>query len=184
MTRKEQNDRRSTFSQRYGYQPIKTKIQLESMDADLKVSLWNALSKFYWGILIKSDFHRLYPYMRALADQIWENFFKWPLDEIPTFWGDVIDIISQEFKVFKWNEVYDFVEFMANYAPSDGKNSLRNQQFMTYCNYVLEKELSAYLFVGGRITPNTSEVELTEIEEALERSKPFQPVHLHLQTAE
>jgi len=56
-------------------------------------------------------------------------------------------------------------------------------KFKNYCNNILEREVSAYRFVDDTIAPITSEVELTEIEEALERSKPYYPVHLHLQTA-
>ncbi len=39
---------------------------------------------------------------------------------------------------------------------------------MEICNNVLERELSAYRFVGGRITEVSSKVEISEIEEALE----------------
>jgi hypothetical protein len=52
---------------------------------------------------------------------------------------------------------------------------------MGACNAVLEGELSAYRFVGGRITEITSKREIAEIEEALEAAP--RPVALHLKTA-
>ena len=39
----------SSFSERYGYKPIKSIIQVESMNDDLRISLWNALSMSYWN---------------------------------------------------------------------------------------------------------------------------------------
>jgi len=36
------------FSQRKGLKPKKVAMQLDSMDDDLRASLWNALSIFYW----------------------------------------------------------------------------------------------------------------------------------------
>jgi hypothetical protein len=36
-----------TFSQRIGIRPIKSAIQIRSMDADLRVSLWNVFYDIY-----------------------------------------------------------------------------------------------------------------------------------------
>jgi hypothetical protein len=37
------------FSERVGFKPIKNTIQINSMDTELRNSLWNALVTFYWG---------------------------------------------------------------------------------------------------------------------------------------
>jgi hypothetical protein len=50
---------------------------------------------------------------------------------------------------------------------------------MNFCNSVLEREVSAYRFVAGKIIQITSEAEISEIEEALEVSKPIKGVHIH-----
>ncbi len=52
---------------------------------------------------------------------------------------------------------------------------------MNACNSVLKQELSAYRFVGGNITPLTSEEEISEIDQALQI--PLKPVSIHLETA-
>jgi len=54
---------------------------------------------------------------------------------------------------------------------------------MDFCNSVLERELSAYRFVEGKITQITTEAEVSEIEEALEISKPSKAVNTHLKRA-
>jgi len=52
---------------------------------------------------------------------------------------------------------------------------------MKACNSVLESEVSAYRFVGGKIIQMTSEEEISEIEEAL--GKPLKSVRTHLKRA-
>jgi len=52
---------------------------------------------------------------------------------------------------------------------------------MEDCNRVLEKELSAYRFVGGRIFEITTKEEIDEIEQALKI--PINPVKQHLKQA-
>lgn len=37
-----------SFSQRQGIKPIKSIVQIDSMDNDLRNSLWNALTLCYW----------------------------------------------------------------------------------------------------------------------------------------
>ena len=76
-----------------------------------------------------------------------------------------------------WSEVYDLIEFIAN----NNLGYFDNNKFKDECNALLEKELSAYRFVGNLITPITSKIEASEIEKALQT--PLKPVNLHIQTA-
>jgi hypothetical protein len=75
------------------------------------------------------------------------------------------------------NEVYDFVEFIANNHPVD----TYRDQFIQSCNAVLEKEVSAYRFVNGVITRITGQVEINEIDLALEKAR--DPVRTQLRRA-
>ena len=49
------------FSHKYGYKPVKSIMQVQSMDDDLRNSLWNAIHIFYlkWGqsSLIKLNYN-------------------------------------------------------------------------------------------------------------------------------
>jgi hypothetical protein len=78
-----------------------------------------------------------------------------------------------------WNEVYDFIEFVANVAPDD----FESKRFMQFCNMILEREMSAYRFVDGVIVQLTSEEEIAEIEQVLNAPAPLKPVTTHLKTA-
>jgi hypothetical protein len=112
-----------------------------------------------------------------LVRRLWRDHFKKPIDTLKDSWGDIPSQIRRYFFKCKWNKVYDFIEFVANNYPDQYVNS----EFMTRFNSFLKRELSAYRFVGGKITQTTSEEEITEIEEALADAP--KPVNIHLKTA-
>lgn len=174
-----------SFSERKGIKPVRTVMQVDSMDDDLKNSLWNALTIFYWKSVRPSSMGvRLLSLhqntnMKALLERLWLYHFKKPLDTLNDRWSVTYPEIRDYFFGLTWNEVYDFIEFVADSHPHDSLN----ENFMEYCNLVLESELSAYRFVGGKIAEITSEEEIAEIEEALGLPEPFRPVANHLKRA-
>lgn len=73
---------------------------------------------------------------------------------------------------------------MANkYQDDSDPDGKLCQVFMDSCNSVLERELSAYRFVGGRITEITSKQEISEIEGSLGLTGILAPVSNHLKRA-
>ncbi|MCP8321790.1 MAG: hypothetical protein H3Z52_12765 [archaeon] len=162
-----------SFSQRKGLKPIKNKLQVDSMDSALRNRLWNALQLFYWSIHPDLFDTREEPFFIKL----WDEYFKNPLSTLDEKWFLACDDIRKYFFGCVWNEVYDFIEFIAN----SYSNKTINQKFMEYCNSILESEVSAYRFVNGTITQITSKEEISEIEEALET--PLTPVKAHLKRA-
>jgi hypothetical protein len=170
------------FSEREGFKPVKSVIQVDSMDIELRNSLWNALTIYYWrrkkqdydGILLSAN-------LETLINQLRIHFFKIPIDNLQIHWGSVFQKLKEHFSSCKWCEVYDFIEFIAKAYPD---NSV-NLEFMNYCNSVLEQELSAYRFVGGKITKITSKEEIAEIEEAQKTTgiEQLKPVNIHLKSA-
>lgn len=174
-----------SFSQRKGLKPIKSVIQIDSMDDDLRNGLWNALDIYDWDSVkpvryvnksyLMSSSKRTD--VRNLVNRLWLHYFKEPIDTLEDSRRDIPYRIRKYFFSCQWNEVYDFVEFVANNYPDQNVNS----EFMKHCNFFLERELSAYRFVGGKITQITSEEEIGEIEEALKNAP--KPVDIHLKTA-
>jgi hypothetical protein len=118
-----------------------------------------------------------------IGELLWINYFKQPLD---TLSNDPIEIYKYIRDYFfdskrEWYEIYDFIEFVVNVYPGNDK-----KEFIKACNIVLERELSAYRFVGEKIAKITSEIEIKEIEEALENTKnidKLKPVNEHLKRA-
>ena len=191
------------FSERIGFKPIKNIIQIDSMDTELRNSLWNALVTFYWGqipINTRFDYFKREKYLSQLHDgkdefaslilKLWGNYFKHSLHELPQFWktrspsrvSEVYGEIQSYFFNCEWYEVYDFVEFIPeNYYSYHYRD--RNEKFIEYCNAIMKRELSGYRFVDGKIARITSEEEIISVEEAIDVGDQFKPVSLHIKQA-
>jgi len=172
------------FSQRAGLTPATKLAQRESIDDDLRSSLWNLLSLFYWdkyeppgGTYDTTDYVRdssLYP----LVLPLWLHYFKKPLDTIEEFWEDCYKQLRKYFFEAQWYEVYDFVEFVANYGHESQK-----AKFIELANSYLERENSAYRFVSDKITEITSKEEIDSVEEALSVADDYRGAKTHLRAA-
>jgi hypothetical protein len=169
-------DRIFRFSERKGFKSVKNKIQDNFIDSDLKNSLWTALVESYWSYVYFNPHTITSAY--DFITKIWIDYFKNPLDSLPSNGPGIITIIRKYFFECPWYEVYDFIEFAAN----NHEIETTNKSFMERVNYFLEKEVSAYRFVGGKITEITSPEEISEIEEALEKDF-LKPVNAHITTA-
>jgi hypothetical protein len=168
-----------TFSERYGYKKVRDKIQIDSMDEPLRNALWNHATVWIW------ESGRLHTLMtdgdnvtiRKLCVSIWSDHFKKPLEEIEGRWRDVLQKIRDTFFKSSWNEVNDFIEFAGNHF----QDQRFRDGFFGACNKVMERELSAYRFVGNVVTRVTDKQEIEEIDQALQTAQG--PVQTHLQRA-
>ena len=177
------------FSQRQGIKPIKDIMQVDSMDEDLKNSLWNVLKDVILDKVVGlNEYGALWfakpqnENIEYLINTLWRHYFKMPLDTLDTIiteWHSVYGEIREYFIKCEWYEVYDFIEFIAN----NYNDTSVNKKFIEFCNFVLERELSAYRFVNGKIVQITSEEEIAEIEESLKVTTPLKPVNNHLKRA-
>lgn len=173
------------FSQRAGLTPATKLAQRESIDDDLRASLWSLLSLCYWdkyerpgtGMYGRSDFvqnSNLYPLILTL----WLHYFKQPTDTIDKYWEDCYKRLRKYFFEAQWYEVYDFVEFVANYGPEQWK-----AKFIELANSYLERENSAYRFVSDQISEITSAEEIGAVEEALSVADEYRGTKTHLRAA-
>ena len=174
------------LSQRQGIIPIQKIIQIGDIDDDLRNSLWSILTIFYWNKVNVNKYdiignradRLIVSNMAELFESLWFNYFKKPIDTIPTLYYEGLDSLRAYFFNARWYEVYDFVDFIA----ANGAQSTR-PEFIMVCNNVLEKENSGYRFVGGKIIEISSLDEVNEIEKAIEKSTPYYGVKQHLNTA-
>lgn len=171
------------FSQRIGRRPVKTALQVDTIDRDLLNRLWNTVLEEFFGHL--SDYAKYGESNKRKALRlIWKEFFKSPIDKIPSFASgaidptDTIEAINGWFFKAEWFEVYDFIEFIGSVEIGD-----INNDFRTECNKVLKSEVAGYRFVDKNIVQITSEEEVREIEEALLASDKWNSVSIHLQSA-
>ena len=166
------------FSQRKGIKPVKSVLQINNIDDDLCNGIWNVLIECYWDSVNPKYFIKNTP-MDIFIKRSCSNYFKRPLDTLENNWGAIYAEIRKYYFDCMWYEIYDFIEFIANNYPL----KYRNDSFMSKCNYILERELSAYRFVGGKVTQITSKEEISEIEKALNVSSPFKTVGVHIKGA-
>lgn len=173
----------TSFSQRYGYKPIKNIVQIEAVDDELRIGLWNRLATFYWSKANPSPIFTLLAEpnkdILRLLQHIWSGHLKLPIDTIGNDWAPAHRHLREYYFSCSWSEVYDFIEFVANHYHDDTVNN----QFRKECNEVLKLEVSGYRFVGDRVVPIAAEEEIAEIEEALKGKRISEPVIIHLRSA-
>ena len=167
------------FSERKGTKKPKVVIQLNDMDNDLKIRLWNLLDIFYWE---KKQLHTMDVSIDSsgicmLVFHLWHRFFKQPIDTIGNYWPDVLNKIRTTFFGYQWDRIYDFIEFVSKYHQSESIN----ESFRAACNSVLAEEVSGYRFVGKEISDITTNEEIEELEQALQ--SPLAPAREHLARA-
>jgi len=116
------------FSQRIGKKPIKTELQIDTMDDDLRRSLWNVFKilfldevKTYYNHIEDTEFEEFFK-------KIWIDFFKVSLDTLGNYFPDVYEYIRNWFFISKWYEVYDFIEFISQIDSHVKKESFINDK--------------------------------------------------------
>lgn len=167
------------FSERIGKNKIKEVIQIEGIDDELKNSLWNSITFYYWNTIKESYISSNHQIQKVFLTRIWIHFFKNRLDEMPSLVAELRRYIKEFFFNSQWFEVYDFIEFI----PNNYDNQDLNIKFMNFCNSALKNELSGYRFVNNIITPISNEEELSSINEALQNTEKLQTVNLHINRA-
>lgn len=169
------------FSERIGKKKTKIDIQVDSMDDALRNSLWSIIYLHIFEPVHNHFIDDLLDHWLVFFRLVWLNFFKSPIDGVPIGAKRLIEYMKYRwFNESDWLERYDFIEFI---AQTDGPYN--NDLFIDNCNEMLERELSAYRFVGDILTPITDETEIKEIKEAIETAHDhkLKGVRLHLSSA-
>lgn len=167
------------FSERIGKRKPRVEIQIDSMDKELKNSLWNVISISIIEHLKSRDWIYQTSY-ETLINSIWFSFFKEPLDNISNDTSRIASEIRTRFFNWDYLETYDFLDFLSTLS-----NEFNTEEFIHSCNFILKRELSGYRFVNGKLAPITSEEEINEIERAINSTSDngLKGVNIHLTEA-
>jgi hypothetical protein len=156
-----------SFSQRMGFRPVKSVIQVDIIDDELRTALWNDFYYYIWTKPPWTTAYTVYDYIRY----IWTSYFHKAVDQVPDQ-GVFLLHIRKYFFECEWHSVYDFMEVTVNIIPFSAEDGeFINKTF----NTTLTRELSGYRFVDKRLVPITSTQEIAEVEEALSVSMQFTP---------
>lgn len=170
--------RMRSFSQRFGHVPTKASIQVDSMDKELRNSLWNVLQLIVWeGAGFLHSRHGT-PQIENFSAHLWAFYFKQPVDTRPGFRGSIdvqetMKYIREYYFRSSWHEVYSFIEFVAHTVRD------RHPELPAVFNKILEQELSGYRFIDQLLTPITSQEEVETVADAIGDGR-FRGVDLHL----
>ena len=138
------------------------------MDSELRNGIWNVLITFINLIIATDECAGNNYYFSAFKRVLWNDFFKLQIDNIPYFSNDSIPFIKEKYLNYKWYEVYDFIEFIANNASQIF--SSRIKKLKDDFNIIFERENAGYRFIDNKISPITNSIEINEIEDAINNS--------------
>jgi len=165
------------FSQKVGKTPVRAQLQIESMDNELRVALWNIIYKQFFEKKsgLGDDYERIIKYQ----EKIWADFFNQPINNMRRDIQYVTNFIQTFFLRTDWFRVYDFIEFICKEMLPDDSHVIKA------LNHILEKEMSAYRIIKGEIVRITDATELDEIEGAIDQTETsvYSGVNTHLKSA-
>ncbi|WP_243555975.1 AbiJ-NTD4 domain-containing protein [Priestia megaterium] len=174
------------FSERLGIKPVRSIIQVDSMDSALKNGLWNV---FYENICRNlSTYLGMNSVEMEFFTYMFRDYFKEPIDKMSSYSDTIIGDIRRyylgsmvDLEGFAWYEVYDFIEYMAQNYPFNNDDDSR--KFREDCNSILERELSGYRFVDNYLVRVTDETEIGAIETVLNSGIKINYAKQHIERA-
>ena len=128
------------FSERLGYKPVKEQLQIDSIDIELKNSLWSIYFERFLEPMQNGPHD---PTLAKFCRTLWFEFFKLPLDTLTIYIYGTNEVNEKWIfphlrKYFynnerQWYEIYDLLKFSIKFASND---------FIELTNSVLEREIS------------------------------------------
>lgn len=175
------------FSQRIGIKSPFKQLQIDSMDNDLRVGLWNSYLNNFFGQISGSIRFGSTSIVDNYISILWHEYFKRPIDDRARNWETNLEYIRKYFFESKWNQVYEFLEFHIDTL------FIRQMTFPFHTliietNKVLEREFSGYRIIENKFVPISNSLEIKEITDAENVGKSifntsFSGVNIHLREA-
>ena len=157
------------FSERVGAVSTRRAFQIDDMDKALRNSLWNEIFDFYTSDEISSPWRRV-------ASTVAKHVHKVPVDSVGATPAQAFGWFRSAFFQGTWYQTYEIIEHL--YVTESERASSIFQIFpeikqdrvallKSRLNSVLERELSGYRLIDNILTPITSSVEVSAIENAI-----------------
>jgi hypothetical protein len=118
-------------------------------------------------------------WMYELYQQVWSDFLKLPLDEIPYDDRRIREFFKAKVLDAPWYEAYDLIEFVLNGGTHKNVAAMRASVIR-----VLDEEKAGFRVINDSFVEVTDECEIAAIEEALRiPGDRFAPVRTHIENA-
>ena len=181
------------FSERIGKTSSQKELQIDDMDDDLRNALWNILLMSFLDPLISLEKDQKYrdetyrPF-KLYCILLWHEFFKKTVDNLPDGYFDTKSEIKTYFFTENCFHVYNLIEFSVDYFkdPQIRKYFNKTYDLPGRFNNVLEREFSAYRFIGDTLAPITNTTEIKVIDDILNLTNKYTPLkscNIHLTAA-
>ena len=162
----------SDFSQRFGFTPPAADLHETEFPNSLRAGLWDYLQIGF----LSDPTSRGSPYLgyslqfRSFCNVVWHHFLFEPMDTIPESPYEAVREVRRFFFALEFNRAYAFLEFCGNlsrgcwieFAPD---------YFRLQCNRILERERSAFRFLGSILVRITSDDELEEVSKSITQNQ-------------
>ncbi|KAF6626766.1 AbiJ-NTD4 domain-containing protein [Pantoea agglomerans] len=161
------------FSQRYGYVKVEDVIQIESLNNDSRIGIWNCIHRNLGlgGVTIAAD-------TQYCLRGIWTDYLNRPIDDIPSlvrgniYSPSMADMLKNSISNDDWYSVLDVIEFIIQSVNETNKKALLRDMNQTFRKFGV-----AYTIINYLVTPISSEVEVQSIQEAIANSPESSGLH-------
>jgi hypothetical protein len=160
-----------TFSERAGIKPRREVIQIESIDDQLRIALYNFCHDHFVNSWYTESGNLGGP-GHVASRIVWTDFLYQPANEYSDSSQDFAHLLKDLIYTCQWNEVYDLIEFIENRTALG--------MLPTRLNELLAREMSGYRLKEKLIVPVSDPVEIEAIDEALAVAEPFAAARTHL----
>lgn len=164
---------RKKFSEKYGFKNPRDTFQIYQIDNALRNRIWNQIQVYYFDNIELNSIYLKYEEDFIFFKKIYDEFFK-SHEKIDSFLDELNRNIKKNYFALEWYEIYDFIEYILGIYHNDKVNTI----FKEKINEVLENEMSGYRFINNYISPIIDNVEIEEIEEAINSKYSGAKIHL------
>lgn len=166
------------FSERYGFKPSRLAVQLDDLDGETRVALYNVV---YALGLQPCRLHGLVGPWSTWAAAIWMNSVGGRLDEAPGRSEQMVQLMAHGVLNSPWHQALDIMEAIATYCPDAWTEEL--ESYKQAFNYQAERYLVGYRFVGNEIIRISDPLQAAAVEEAQKSAQALPVAQRHLQAA-
>lgn len=167
-----------------GLRPVRSLVQRDSLDEETRTELWNITLGLFREFEEAHRWDDGKTTFDSVLAAIWAWEFKKPRDEQPTD-GTVMGGVKNYVLKADWVDALDLIEAIVGYARryESWRTSELLPTFIEGYNSTFETYLVGYRFIGLKLMPLDSEVDLSAIASALDDAKPFKGARHHLDQA-
>ena len=162
----------SDFAQRFGYAPPKTDLVDSELPDSLRAGLWDSVRiTFLSNPTGHSAVRAVYsPQFTIFCEKLWFSHFREPIDSMSRNPHEAMQNIRGRFFALKFYELYAFLEFCGKLEPNCFAK-MPCKDYWTLCNFVFERERSAFRFSGDVLVRISEKEHLEEISTSLTQDR-------------